>query len=265
MSGTTPDRVPLDNASGSVSGTFSKTQEKGQLRVQLFYQGTAVQDTTVSTGSATLATNLSQEAPLAQIEGRLLNAYNQAGETEKAMAEYRQQIEENPENVTYRYNYGSMLLQADRLDDAIEQLQRAVELEPGNVKAQYNLGAAYSNKARRVQDSIQTVNDSLRSISQQAVDENREPTAEEERMVNELDKQLQALTEQKQELFRQAIPPLERARQMADTDGSFRQDACSALVTAYVQIEQVQKAQQYEECAGLQVQGGGQSGGGGGN
>jgi tetratricopeptide (TPR) repeat protein len=265
VSGTTPDRVTLDNASGSVSGTFSKTQEKGQLRVQLFYQGTAVQDTTVSAGSATLATDLSQEAPLAQIEGRLLNAYNQAGETEKAMAEYRQQIEENPENVTYRYNYGSMLLQADRLDEAIEQLQEAVELEPGNVKAQYNLGAAYSNRARRVQDSIQTLNDSLRSISQQAVDENREPTAEEEQMVNELDKQIQALEEQKQKIFRQAIPPLERARQMADTDGSFRQDACSALVTAYVQIEQVQKAQQYEECAGLQVQGGGQSGGGVGN
>jgi hypothetical protein len=113
-----------------------------------------------------------------------------------------------------------------------------------------------------VQDSIQTLNDSLRSISQQAVDENREPTAEEEQMVNELDKQIQALEERKQKIFRQAIPPLERARQMADTDGSFRQDACAALVTAYVQIEQVQKAQQYEECAGMEVQQGGGDGGG---
>lgn len=264
VSGTTPGRVPLDNASGTVRGTFSKAQEKGQLRVQLFYQGTAVQDTLVSAGSATLATDLSQEAPLAQIEGRLLNAYNQAGQTEKAMAEYREQIEENPENVTYRYNYGSMLLQAGRLGEAVEQLQEAVDLEPGNVKAQYNLGAAYSNQAREVQDSIQTLNDSLRSISQQAVDENREPTAEEEQMVNELDKQIQTLEERKQKIFRQAIPPLERARQMADTDGSFRQDACAALVTAYVQIEQVQKAQQYEECAGMQIQQGG-SGNGGGN
>lgn len=261
VSGTTPGRVPLDNASSTVRGTFSKAQEKGQLRVQLFYQGTAVQDTTVSTGSATLATDLSQEAPLAQIEGRLLNAYNQAGQTEKAMAEYREQIEENPENVTYRYNYGSMLLQAGRLEEAVEQLQEAVDLEPGNVKAQYNLGAAYSNQAREVQDSIQTLNDSLRSISQQAVDENREPTAEEEQMVNELDKQIQTLEERKQKIFRQAVPPLERARQMADTDGSFRQDACAALVTAYVQIEQVQKAQQYEECAGMQIQTGGDGGG----
>jgi tetratricopeptide (TPR) repeat protein len=265
VEGTTPDRISLDDASGTVSGTFEKTQEKGQLRVQLFYQGTAVADTMLTAGSGTISADLSEQAPLAEIEGRLLNAYNQAGMTEKAMQEYRNQIEENPDNVTYRYNYGSMLLQANRLDEAIEQLQEAVELESGNVKAQYNLGAAYSNKARQYQDSLQTLNDSMRSISEAAVEENREPTEEEEQRVNELDKQVQALSEEMREYYRQAVPPLERARQMADTDGDFRQNACSALVTAYVQLEQVQKAQEYEDCAGMQIQTqgeGGDSGGG---
>jgi len=264
VEGTTPDRVSLDDAGGTVSGTFEKTQEKGQLRVQLFYQGTSVADTMLTSGSGTLSANLDEAAPLAEIEGRLLNAYNQAGMTEKAMQEYRNQIEENPDNVTYRYNYGSMLLQANRLDEAIEQLQRAVELESGNVKAQYNLGAAFSNKARQYQDSLQTLNDSMRSISQAAVEENREPTAEEEQQVNELDKQVQALTEEMKEYYRQAVPPLERARQMSDSDGDFRQDACSALVTAYVQLEQVQKAQEYEDCAGMQIQTQGEGGGSGG-
>jgi len=264
VKGTTPDRISLDNASGTVSGTFEKTQEKGQLRVQLLYRGSAVADTMITTGSGTVSADLADSAPLAEIEGRLLNAYNRAGMTEKAMQEYRQQIEQNPENVTYRYNYGSMLLQANRLDEAIEQLQQAVELEPGNVKAQYNLGAAFSNKARQYQDSLQTLNDSMRAISQEAVEENREPTAEEKQRVNELDEQIQALNETMREYYRQAVPPLERARQMADTDGEFRQDACSALVTAYVQIEQVQKAQEYEDCAGMQIQTGGQGGGSGG-
>lgn len=264
VEGTTPGRVTV-NSDGQVSGSFKKAQEKGQLRVQLYYMGSAVRDTTITTGSASLSATLGDEAPLAQIEGRLLNAYNRAGETEKAMAAYREQIDENPNNVTYRYNYGSMLLQADRYNEAIDQLQKAVDLEPGNVKAQYNLGAAYSNKARIVQDSITTLNDSLKSISQQAVEENREPTAQEKKMVNELDSQLKELTERKQKLFRQAIPPLERARQMSDSDGSFRQDACSALVTAYVQIEQVKKAQKYEQCAGLRSNQGGGNGGGGGN
>jgi len=253
VEGTTPGRVSVDASDGEVSGTFSKEQKEGQLRVRLFYKGGAVQDTTISTGSANLAVNLSEEAPLAQIEGRLLNAYNQAGQTEKAMSEYREQIEKNPNNVTYRYNYGSMLLQADRYDDAIEQLETAVELEPGNVKAQYNLGAAYSNKARQVQNELTAVNDSLRAISQKAMENNREPTAEEKETVNKLDQQATELTEEKKALFEKAIPPLERARQLSGPDGSFRTDACTALVTAYVQTERVDKAKEYEDCAGLQV------------
>jgi tetratricopeptide (TPR) repeat protein len=259
VSGTVPGRVRIEAESGTVSGSFTKEQKKGQLRVQLLYRGTTVADTTISTGQARLTTNLDEQAPLAQIEGRLLNAYNQAGDTEKAMEAYREQIEENPNNVTYRYNYGSLLLQDDQFDAAIEQLQKAVELEPGNVKAQYNLGAAYSNKARLLQDSLTTLNDSMQTISQEAMEENREPTAEEKQMVNELDQQTKTLTERKQGLFEKAIPPLERARQLSGQDGSFRQDACRALVTAYVQTERVEQAKQYEECAGLQVE---QQGGG---
>lgn len=254
VEGTTPDQIPLETE-GQVSGTFEKQQEKGQLQVSLNYQGTAVRDTMITSGSATVSANLSETTPLAEIEGRLLNAYNQAGETEKAMQAYQDQIEENPNNATYRYNYGSLLLQADRFDDAIEQLEKAVEIEPGNVKAQYNLGAAYSNKARRIQDSLATLNDSMRAITQSAMEENREPTAEEEEMVNELDRKTKELAQRQRNLYEQAIPPLERARQMADSDQeSFRQDACAALVTAYVQTEQVQKAQKYEECSGLQIE-----------
>ena len=260
VEGTTPDKVTIDS-NGEVSATFQKEQEKGQLRVSLYYKGSTVADTLISTGTASLSVNLQDQAPLAQMEGRLLNAYNRAGETEKAMQAYREQIDQNPNNATYRYNYGSLLLQSDRFDDAIEQLQKAVDLEPGNVKAQYNLGAAYSNKARNVQDSLTVLNDSMSAISEAAMEENREPTAEEKEKVNELDSRIKELEQQKRDLFREAIPPLERARQMADSDGSFRQDACAALVTAYVQIEQTAKAQELEQCAGLNVQRQGENGG----
>jgi tetratricopeptide (TPR) repeat protein len=253
VEGTTPGRVELDAGSDAVSGTFSKKQKKGQLRVRLFYKGAAVADTTIASGKASLSANLSEQTPLAELEGRLLNAYNQAGQTDKAMAEYEEQIEKNPNNATYRYNYGSMLLQADRYDEAIEQLQTAVELAPDNVKAHYNLGAAYSNKARQVQNQLTTIEDSLRSISEVAMAENREPTDEERRRVNELDQEKKDLREQKQALFEKSIPPLKEAHKMSGADGSFRKDACTALVTAYVQTEQLSEAKKYEDCAGLQV------------
>ena len=253
VEGTTPGRVNLDAGSDAVSGTFSKKQKQGQLRVRLFYKGAAVADTTIASGKASLSTNLSEQTPLAELEGRLLNAYNQAGQTEKAMAEYEEQIEKNPNNATYRYNYGSMLLQADRYDEAIEQLQTAVELAPDNVKAHYNLGAAYSNKARQVQNQLTGIEDSLRSISEEAMAENREPTDEERRRVNALDQKKKELREQKKALFEKSIPPLKEASEMSAADGSFRKDACTALVTAYVQTEQLGEAKKYEDCAGLQV------------
>lgn len=261
VEGTVPDKISL-NSEGTVSGTFTKQQKKGQLRVQLYYRGAPVQDTTVRAGSATIAANLSEESPLAEIEGRLLNAYNRAGKTKTAMAEYRKQIEDNPENVTYRYNYGSMLLSADRYDDAIEQLTKAVELEPGNAKAQYNLGAAYTNKSKTVQDSLMAVEDSIAAIRDAAVEANRSPTEEEKQAVNRLDKTSNELSQKLRKLYQQAIPSLKRAEQLADSGDSIRESACQALVTAYVQINQVDKAREYEECSGMQLQQGNQEGGG---
>jgi len=260
VEGTVPGEETLESGD-QVSGTFQKQQSKGQLRIQLLYKGSSVKDTTLTTGSATIAAALNEQTPLAELEGRLLNAYNQAGQTEKAMAEYREQIKENPDNVTYRYNYGSMLLNANRFDEAIEQLKKAVELDPQNMKAQYNLGAAYTNMGKTMQDSLRSVEDSLSSIRDAALEENRAPTAEEKELVNELDKKSKMLEQRKRNIYKQAIPPLERARQLAESGDAIQQDACRALITAYVQTEQMKKAQEYEQCAGMNLNGGG----GGGN
>ncbi|PSQ76023.1 MAG: hypothetical protein BRD35_07370 [Bacteroidetes bacterium QH_7_62_13] len=252
VEGTVPGRVQLDSEE-EVSGTFEKKQEKGTLQIQLYYRGAVVVDTSTTSGSVTLSQNLSEATPLAQLEGRLLNAYNRAGKTETAMTEYRKQIEKNPENVTYRYNYGSMLLNADRYDEAIEQLEKAIELEPGNEKAQYNLGAAYTNKARVIQDSLRTVEDSIATIRDAAVEANRAPTDEEEQAVNELNRKTKILAQKQRTLYKNAIPALERARQQSDSGSSIRKDACRALVTAYVQTNRVEKAREYEECSGMNL------------
>jgi len=251
VSGGVPDKIRIDGG-GQVSGQFQKQQKKGQLRVQLVYQGTPVADTTIKTGTASLATNLDDEAPLAQLEGRLLNAYNKAGETEKAMAEYRQQIEDNPDNVTYRYNYGSLLLNAERYDEAVEQLEKAVEIDPRNVEAQYNLGAAYTNQARNIQKRIRAIDDSLQTVRDAAMENNRQPTKEERETVNALDQERKELVKKQRELYNESIAPLERARQMADQGSTLQTDACRVLVTAYVQTERMDKAKELEQCANME-------------
>lgn len=191
-----------------------------------------------------------------ELQSLLLKAYNQSGNTDKAMAAYRKQIKENPKEPTYRYNYGSLLLQAERYDEAIKQLEKAVELDPQNVKAQYNLGAAYMNKALAIDDSIAAIEDTLRSGDQQLSQEQKQ--------------RVQKLVNQRQKLFKASIPPLERARQLSGEGDNFRQDACTALFTAYVQTEQQDKAAKVEKCAGYEEGRAekavnGDEGGGGGN
>jgi len=242
VEGTTPDRIELSTSEGTVSGTFrkqdgGKRQAKGRLQVGLYMQGTELASSrTTAMEEISISEDLSSATPLAELQNQRLNALNSTGNTEEAMEAYRQQIENNPENARYRYNYGSLLLNADRYDEAAEQLSQAVELDPDDPKKQYNLGAAYLNKGVVLQDSLVSVRDSVMA-------QDREPTQEEAQMIKSLD-------EQRRQLFRNAIPPLERARQLSGPNGEYRQNACSALLQAYVQTEQTDKAEEVKDCAG---------------
>ena len=243
VEGATPDRIELSTSEGMVSGSFQKPeggkrQTKGQLQVALYMQGTelASDQTTSPAEPLEISADLSAQTPLAELQNQRLNALNSTGNTARAMQAYQEQIEQNPDDATYRYNYGSLLLNADRYDEAAEQLARAVELDPDDPKKQYNLGAAYLNEGVALQDSLVSLRDSLTAREQPLTDEER-------KMVRELD-------EQRRGLFKDAIPPLERARQLSGPGGQYRQNACSALFQAYVQTEQTEKAEEVKECAG---------------
>lgn len=255
VEGAVPDRIPISRDDGMVSGSFykkegGKRQMKGRVRVSLYTKGTEVASKRVVSPSDTVSVSkdLSEVTPLAELRNSRLNALNQLGDTTRAMQAYRQQIKKNPENATYRYNYGSLLLSADRYEEAAKQLKKAVEYDPNDPKKQYNLGAAYLNQGVALQDSLVSVRDSLMA-------KNQAPTDEERKMIKKLD-------EQRLELFKKSIPPLERARQLSGSDGRYRQNACSALLQAYVQTEQTEKAKEVEECAGQDLGTGSEEGGG---
>lgn len=182
-----------------------------------------------------------------EMQSLLLNAFNQMGDTERAMQAYRDQIEKNPNNAQFRYNYGSMLLNADRYDDAIEQLKKASEIRSDDAKIFYNLGAAHINKAAAIDDSITTIEDRAREAD-------REVTSEEEAMLDDM-------VEQRRTQFSEAIPPLEKALQLSESGSQYRTDICRALFQSYVNTEQDQKAEQVQSCAGMDDADMGESGG----
>ncbi|MFB6273112.1 MAG: tetratricopeptide repeat protein [Salinibacter sp.] len=260
VEGAIPDRIKLSTSQGKVSGRFTKKkggnlQTKGRLRVSLYKQGTEAASGQTQSPSDTVkvSANLSEVTPLADLRNLRINALNRTGDTKRAIRAYRKRIKKKPNNATYRYNYGSLLSKVGRYDEAIEQLKKAVELDPKDPKKQYNLGVAYSNRGKAVHDSLLVLRDSVRSFGEIAEKEGRAPTKKERKIVNKLSQKIKVLAKKKRTLFKKAIPPLERARR----DSQYRQRACSALLQAYVQTEQMKKAQSVKKCAQQSMKGDG--------
>jgi tetratricopeptide (TPR) repeat protein len=177
------------------------------------------------------------------IQAQLLNAYQVAGQMDRAMEVYKETVENDPTNKLYRYNYGSILLQADEFEAAREQLQAAVDIDGEYAVAHYNLGVAYVNEAVAVNQEISDLDDELRSKRSQL------SQAEQDRM----DQQLSDLDEKRRNLFREAIPHLERARELLEAEGEDVQDICFALFQSYAQTGDTESAKAISECAGVDV------------
>ncbi len=174
------------------------------------------------------------------LQTELLNAYQVTGQTDKAMDRYRAAVERDPDNELFRYNYGTLLTQTGDYDEALVQLQKAVELDPDYANAYFNLGAVFINQAVDVNERISDLDDALRAERSNLSD------AEAERRDNEIT----TLTDERRELFRQAVAPLEKAKEMFEGAGEDAAPVCRALFQAYVQINETDKAQAIATCAG---------------
>jgi len=75
----------------------------------------------------------------------LIDAYERADQSDKAMALTREAVEKDPENKIFRYAYGVFLLKQEDFAGSIEQFEKAVEIDPEYDDATYNLGVAYLN------------------------------------------------------------------------------------------------------------------------
>ncbi len=179
------------------------------------------------------------------IQSQLINLYQVAGMMDRARAKYQANIEREPDNKLYRYNYGSLLLQAEEYDDAIVHLAKAVELDPEYTNAHYNLGAAYQNKAIGIAESMNAIDDDLRA--------NRSNMSAADIQAKEAE--IEALDAQKKDNFAAAIAPLEKAKSLTETAGGDATNICSALYAAYVQTGRLDDARAVQDCAGYSDEG----------
>ena len=179
----------------------------------------------------------------ADVQAQLLNAYVSAGQMDRAMQVYKDAVMNDPSNKLYRYNYGSLLLEAEDYAGAVEQLSEAVKLDPDYGDAQYNLGAAYINQAVAINDQISAMDDDLRA--------NRSSMSESD--ITATETKMQEMAEQRKALFEKAIPHLEMAKTLFEAEGSDPTGICQALFSAYVQTGQQDKAEALADCTGYDL------------
>jgi tetratricopeptide (TPR) repeat protein len=119
------------------------------LLVVLTWRQTAAYQNLVSLYTATLAKN----PGCWMAHYNLGIALNEQGDTDGAIAHYRQALELWPGYAEAHYNLGRLLVQKDQLDEAITHYEKALEINPADAEAHNNLGAALFASGR-VEEAI---------------------------------------------------------------------------------------------------------------
>jgi tetratricopeptide (TPR) repeat protein len=145
----------------------------------------------------------------------LIDAYERASMSDKAMALTKNAVDREPNNKVFRYAYGVFLLKQDNFQGSIEQFQKAVDIDPDYGDAVYNLGVAYLNWGVTLKNEE---------------DKRTEEAAKKGRSVK-LDKSYQ-------DRFRAAVPYLEKVAEQRTDDALLWQQ----LARVYANLNMVEKS-----------------------
>jgi tetratricopeptide (TPR) repeat protein len=85
----------------------------------------------------------------------LSNSYIAADKLDVAKEAFKAGVEQDPENKFYRYNYGSLLLNADEYEAADVQLSKALEIDPEYENAIYNLAVTYVKWGAKMREELE--------------------------------------------------------------------------------------------------------------
>ena len=89
-------------------------------------------------------------------------AYIEVDKVDIALSSFKSLVDREPENKTYRYNYGVLLLQTEDFPGAEAQFQKALEIDPEYDNAAYNLGVTYvswGKHLKKLEEETEEYND----------------------------------------------------------------------------------------------------------
>lgn len=95
-----------------------------------------------------LIDDLNRRVVAAQYHFKAGNEAMRRGDLERAVAEYREAVEGDPEYALGRYNLGLALVRSGRPEEAVEAFEAALELDPEYRDAHFNLAMALADLGR---------------------------------------------------------------------------------------------------------------------
>jgi len=113
---------------------------------QYYYENKRFDDALVYVND--LITLMPTNAMLAQYKVQI---YESAGKTDEAMAELKQLTKEQPDNKAAWSQYGDMLTNTGKYDEAIDAYQSALKIDPNFDFVLRNIASAFKNKAALIQ------------------------------------------------------------------------------------------------------------------
>lgn len=248
-----------------------------------FYLGRALLAADQGDEAITFLTGASQRFPEStSIRADLLNAYQRTGRSAEALSLYEREIAsaryvnegdrcrdsqngqfveanmctgKTPADLALlQFNYGTVLLNAGRRDEAVTQFEQSIALNPANFDAQYNLGATYQNQGAEANRLAGETDDN----------------AENRRLIGERDVFLerslpyfqaaQTAASESTSASYEYDTASERCRDISTgqfvptaTCNSDRVTACTALFRVYTALGRTDEARGVSECAGIDM------------
>lgn len=100
-----------------------------------------------------LAELVKVKAPSEDAQRLQVQLLEKSGNADEALNSLKNLAEKFPDNPAYTTQYGSMLANSDRYDEAIAQYEKALRIDPKFEIALYNIAAAFKNKAGEIQEA----------------------------------------------------------------------------------------------------------------
>jgi len=121
--------------------------DKGNREKDLYLKNKNIQDSISSIGNFNKAISVLEEGKSkfpndAKLLGTLSSAYVAANKLSVAIDAFKSLAETNPKKENY-YNYGVVLLGAEKFEESVVQFKKALEIDPKYQNAIYNIAVAY--------------------------------------------------------------------------------------------------------------------------